>query len=95
MEGKKFEVEELGMTIKPMVLHPITITNTKANLEKANMSWGGHPAKSNKPRELNYRVHFIHWRKNLYKTWIYHSLQSMLETSLYVKQGMEKSSFFQ
>ena len=52
---------------------------------------GGHPAKSSIPRDLNYKVHFIHWRNNLYKTWIYHSLQLMLETSLYVKQGIGKT----
>ena len=46
---------------------------------------GRSPCKKCKPREFNYRVHFIHWRKILYKTWIYHRLQLMLETSLYAK----------
>ena len=32
----------------------------------AKEAQAGHPAKSSKPREFNYRVHFIHWRKSLY-----------------------------
>ena len=56
--------------------------------------WGGHLAESSKPRELNYMVHFIHWGKILHETWIYHSLQLMLEMSLYVKHGIGKTLVF-
>lgn len=37
MESKKIEMEEHVMTMKPMVLHPITMTHKKANLEKASL----------------------------------------------------------
>ena len=52
---------------------------------------------NNKPCELNYMVHIIHWRRKSYKTWIYHSLQLMLETSLYVEEGIKQTLiiFFQ
>ena len=55
---------------------------------------GGHPTNNSKTCELNYRVHFIHWRKNYYKSWIYHTLQLMLEMSLYVKHGIGKTLIF-
>ena len=47
-------------------------------------SQGGHSTKSIELRELNYMVRFIHWRRNVNKTWIYRILQLMLETSLHV-----------
>ena len=55
---------------------------------------GGHPVKSSKPHELNYNVHFINWRKILYKTWDLPCLQLMLETSLYVKHGIGRTLIF-
>ena len=48
-------------------------------------SHGGHPTKSSKPREVNYRVHFIHWMINYIRVGFTISFQLMIETSIYVK----------
>ena len=48
--------------------------------------------KSSKPRELNYKGQFHSLEENkLYKAWIYHSLQDMLETIFYVNRVLEKT----
>ena len=68
-----------------------SVTNVKVE-NATSIPQGDHHAKSSKPHQSNYRVHFIHLRKFSYKMWIYHSLQFMFATSLYVRWSIGKTS---